>query len=137
MRKNQSATEQVWVVYDGECPICQTYCRHLRLRKLVGELRLVDARTPGPLMDEVTAAGLDVDQGMVLKFKETLYCGADAMYMLTLLSTRAGWFNRVNFAIFGKPVGARVFYPIAKVFRRVLLKWLDVRNIENIKPPKF
>ncbi|MGH8665763.1 MAG: hypothetical protein ACREUX_15990 [Burkholderiales bacterium] len=35
-----------------------------------------------PLMDEITAAGLDIDQGMVLKLRGQMYYGADAIHVL-------------------------------------------------------
>jgi len=33
----------------------------------VGRLVLVDARDGGPVMEEITARGFDIDQGMVVK----------------------------------------------------------------------
>jgi len=131
---NPSAAQQdVWLVYDDQCPVCRTYCQRARIAEAGGRLRLVDARQPGALMDEITAAGLDIDQGMVLKIGDAMYYGADAMHMLALLSTRAGWFNRVSFLFFGTKWGARVFYPIGKAFRNVLLKLLGISYIENLK----
>lgn len=62
-----SAQEVIWLVYDHDCPVCRTYCKYVRIRDTVRRLRLVDARQPGALMDEITAAGLDIDQGMVLR----------------------------------------------------------------------
>lgn len=133
---NSSATqEDLWLVYDDECPVCRTYCKYVRIRDTVGRLHLVDARQPGPLMDEITAAGLDIDQGMVLKFKQVTYYGPDAIHMLSLLSTRTGWFNRLCFVFFGTRWGARVFYPMGKAFRNVLLKLLGISYIGNLKSP--
>ena len=133
MKSSAAAREDIWLVYDDECPVCRTYCRYARLRDTVGRLHLVDARQPGALMDEITAAGLDIDQGMVLKVGQAMYYGADAMHMLALLSTRVGWFNRVSFLFFGTKWGARVFYPIGKAFRNILLKLLGISYIENLK----
>ena len=123
----------VWLVYDGECPVCKTYCKYIRIRDAVGNLQLVDARQPGILMDEITAAGLDIDQGMVLKFKDVIYYGADAIHMLTLLSTPSGIFNRINYYVFSKKIGAKIVYPFGKAFRTLLLKLLGIKYIENLK----
>lgn len=131
--KPPTAAEDVWLVYDDECPVCRTYCRYVRIRETVGTLRLVDARQPGPLMDEVTAAGLDIDQGMVLKFKDAIYYGPDAIHMLSLLGTRVGWFNRLAFRLFGTRTGARVLYPVGKGFRNLLLKLLGISFIGNLQ----
>jgi len=133
--KNSSAQEDVWLVYDDQCPVCRTYCKYVQIRDTVGRLRLVDARQPGELMDEITAAGLDIDQGMVLKLGNALYYGTDAIHMLSLLSTRSGWFNRLCFMFFGTRWGARLFYPIGKAFRNVLLKLLGISYIYNLKQP--
>jgi predicted DCC family thiol-disulfide oxidoreductase YuxK len=133
MKNLLAAQEDVWLVYDDECPICRTYCKYVRIRETVGRLRLVDARQPGPLRDEITAAGLDIDQGMVLKFKKQTYYGADAIHMLSLFSTSSGWFNRLCFLFFGTRWGARVFYPIGRMLRNLVLKLLGISYIGNLK----
>lgn len=123
----------VWLVYDGECPVCNAYCSYARIRDAVGQLHLVDARQPSALMDEITAAGLDIDQGMVVKFEGVMYYGPDAIRMLTLLSTPSGLFNRINYWFFGTPKRAGIFYPAGRAFRNVMLKLLGIRYIENLK----
>ena len=90
----------IFLVYDRQCPMCEYYCTLSRVRESAGRLVLVDARDGGPLMDEITAAGLDIDDGMVLKVGDRLYYGADAIHALSLLGTRSGVFNRVAFWTF-------------------------------------
>jgi predicted DCC family thiol-disulfide oxidoreductase YuxK len=133
MPQNVNTKEDVWLVYDGECPVCKTYCRYIRIREAVGNLHLVDARQPGELMDEITRLGLDIDQGMVLKFKNAIYYGPDAIHMLTLLSTPSGIFNRINYYVFSTKAGSKIFYPLGKAFRTLILKLLGIRYIENLK----
>ena len=125
--------EGVWLVYDGECPVCRTYCSYIRIRQATGQLHLVDARQPGALMDEITAAGLDIDQGMVLKMSGQLYYGADAIHMLTLLSSPSGLFNRFNYYLFSTRLGSRILYPLGKALRNLLLKVLGIHYIDNLK----
>jgi hypothetical protein len=84
-------------------------------------------------MDEITAAGLDIDQGMVVKFNDLIYYGSDAIQVLALLSTPYGIFNRINYLFFGSKIGSRVFYPIGMAFRTVLLKLLGIKYIENLR----
>lgn len=133
MNITHAAPTDAWLVYDGECPVCKTYCKYIRIREAVGNLQLVDARQPSALMDEITAAGLDIDQGMVLKFKDVIYYGPDAIHMLTLLSTPSGIFNRINYYVFSTKLGAKIFYPLGKAFRTLLLKLLRIQYIENLK----
>ena len=137
MKQFDVGNGDVWLVYDGECPVCNAYCRYARIRDAVGRLHLVDARQPGPLMDEITAAGLDIDQGMVVKFNDVMYYGPEAIRVLTLLSTRSGLFNRISHAFFGSTRRAGFFYPLGKAFRNLVLKLLGIGYIENLKavPP--
>jgi predicted DCC family thiol-disulfide oxidoreductase YuxK len=133
MNSYEDARGEAWLVYDGECPVCNAWCLRARIRETVGELHLVDARQPGPLMDEITAAGLDIDQGMVLKFRDVLYYGPDAIRVMTLLGTRAGWFNRLNYWFFATPARAGVWYPLGKAVRTLVLKLCGIRYIENLR----
>lgn len=133
MENQNFDTSDAWLVYDGECPLCNTYCRYVRIRETVGRLHLVDARLPGALMDEITRLGLDIDQGMVLKFKDVIYYGPDAVYVLSQLGTQSGLFNRINYWVFGTRLGSNVFYPLGKAVRNLVLKILGIRYIENLK----
>jgi predicted DCC family thiol-disulfide oxidoreductase YuxK len=128
-----SADTPLLLVYDDQCPVCRTYCRRAQAADDTGRLRLVDARQPGALMDEITAARLDIDQGMVLKVGREMYYGPDAMHMLTVLGAQSGWFNRLARLFFGTRLGARVFYPLGKAFRNALLKLLGIPYIDNLK----
>ena len=122
----------VTLVYDGECPACSNYVRMLRVRDAVGEVRLVDAREDTPIRREITAAGLDIDEGMVLKVGERLYHGADALHAFALLGGRSGALNRLNYRLFRSPALSRALYPIMKGARAVLLKLLGRRRVNNL-----
>ena len=111
------------------------YCRMVRLRESVGELKLIDARDGGSLVDEITARGWDIDQGMVLKLDNELYYGADAIHVLSLISSRSGFFNRVNHWLFKSPTAAKLFYPILRSGRNLLLKILGRTKINNLNVP--
>lgn len=125
----------VVLVYDTECPVCSMYSRMVRLRQSVGELTLVDARKGGKLVEEITALGWDIDEGMVLKIGDDLYHGADAIHALSLLSSRSGIFNRVNFWLFNNRVAAKLFYPLLRAGRNLLLKILRRSKINNLAKP--
>jgi predicted DCC family thiol-disulfide oxidoreductase YuxK len=124
--------ERIFLVYDKLCPACDFYCNLARVRADVGELELVDAREGGPVMAEITAAGLDIDQGMVLKVGGTLYYGSDAIHALSLMSTRAGVFNRVTYRCFKSKTVSRVLYPVLRSIRNLLLKALGKTKINNL-----
>lgn len=121
------------LLYDRECPLCEFYCRRVRVNTATGGLLLVDARVPGELLAQVTAAGLDIDQGMVLKLGEQLYYGADAIAALALISSRSGLFNRVNYWLFRSSRVSRYLYPALRSMRNLLLKILHKHKINNLR----
>ena len=125
----------VYLVYDRQCPLCEYYCTLSRVRESAGELVLVDARDGGPLMDEITAAGLDIDDGMVLKAGDRLYYGADAIHALSLMGTNSGVFNRVAYWTFRSRRVSRVLYPVLRAGRNLLLRLLGRTRINNLGRP--
>lgn len=124
---------EILLVYDRECPVCDVYCRTVRIRELVGTLRLVNARHAGPVMDEITSKGLDIDQGMVLKVENVLYYGSDAIHALSLIGSPSGVFNRANYFIFRSERRSRTLYPVLRFFRNLLLKALRKTKINNLR----
>jgi predicted DCC family thiol-disulfide oxidoreductase YuxK len=124
--------EPILLVYDKQCPACDFYCKLARIRADVGDLKLVDARDGGPVMAEITEAGLDIDQGMVLKVGSQLYYGADAIHALSLMSTRTGIFNRLTYWSFRSQRAAGIFYPALRAMRNLLLKLLGRTKINNL-----
>ena len=125
--------KQILLIYDKECPACHFYCQIVRIRQSVGELVLIDARENPEVLKEVTAKGLDIDQGMVLKMDGQLYYGSDAIHLLALLSGRSGVFNRLNYWLFSSKKVAAILYPILRSCRNVLLKILGKTKINNLK----
>lgn len=123
----------ILLVYDKACPACQFYCQLVRVRQSVGELQLIDARSGHPVMAQISAAGLDIDQGMVLKLGDQLYYAADAIHMLSLISLRAGVFNRFNAWLFSRKSVACSLYPVLRSGRNLLLKLLRRRKVNNLQ----
>lgn len=123
---------KIQLIYDRQCPACNYYVHLVRIRDSLGELDLVDARDNPPVMTEINAAGLDIDQGMVLKVEDCLYYGVDAIHALALLGTRSGVFNRVNCWAFRSSAVSRVLYPLMRAGRNLLLKIRGVHKINNL-----
>ena len=124
---------EVLLVYDEQCPMCDAYCRMVRLRESVGTLKLVDARAGGAPMDEITRRGLDIDQGMVLVVDDVMYYGADAICALSLMSGGSGLFNRLNHWVFRSRTRSRVLYPLVRDMRNLVLKALRRSRINNLQ----
>ena len=126
------SSEDIFLVYDKECPACNNYCRVVQIRKIVGNLKIINARDDSDVMKEITSEGLDIDQGMVLKMGGQLYYGADAIHTLALLSSRSGIFNRFNYWLFKSKMISRVIYPALRYFRNIFLKILGKAKINNL-----
>ncbi len=84
-------------------------------------------------MAEITALGLDIDQGMVVKLNDRIYYGPDAIHVLALLSSRSGFFNRLNYWMFRSRHVSRVLYPVLRNCRNLLLKLLRKTKINNLE----
>ncbi len=122
----------IFLVYDKECPACNIYCDLVSIRESVGNLVLVDARQATSLMEKITAAELDIDQGMVLIVGDRMYYGADAIHALSIMGTRSGVFNRVTYWCFKSKAVSRALYPILRAGRNLLLKILRKTKINNL-----
>lgn len=133
MNDNINDNDRLILVYDKECPMCDAYCRMVRIREAAGQIELYDAREGGPIVEDLTARGLDVDEGMVLIAGDELYYGADAIHALSLLSSRSGFFNRINYHIFKSKRLSKVLYPVLKAGRNLLLKLLGRSRINNLE----
>lgn len=130
---NPMQREDILLVYDRDCPACHAYCQIVRITESVGVLRIVNARESSEVMHEITALGLDIDQGMVLKIGEQLYYGSDAIHMLALIGSRAGIFNRLNYWIFKSKTMSSMLYPLLRFSRALLLKVLGKTKINNLR----
>ena len=125
-------TSKIVLIYDKECPACNHYCQFVRIRESIGELELINARDTSDVMKSITAQGLDIDQGMVLKLDNQLYYGADAIHMLALISSRSGIFNRFNYWLFKSKKRSHLLYPVLRFFRNLLLKALNKTKVNNL-----
>lgn len=123
---------EILVVYDKQCPACDYYCNMVRIRESVGRIVLIDARDAGPIMEEITSKGFDIDQGMVVKVGDQLYYGSDAIHALSLMGTNKGLFNRLAYLSFRSRAVSKILYPVLKACRNLLLKVLGKTKINNL-----
>ncbi len=126
---------EVLLVYDHQCFVCDAYCRKANIRENVGELKRVNAREASPMMDELTAKGLDIDKGLVLKIDNDIYYSSDAVHELSLLSNRGNLFNRLTYWTFRSKRLSHIIYPILRFFHDLLLKILHRAKINNLHLP--
>jgi predicted DCC family thiol-disulfide oxidoreductase YuxK len=127
--------ENVWFIYDGDCPLCLMGATHLRIKQAVGRLYLLNIRETErdhPLIQEINEHHLNLDKGMVIKMGGRLYQGADALHVMALIGSNAGWFNRLNAILFKSERMARFCYPALRAARNLLLRIKGVSQIRNL-----
>ena len=129
----QNSSNNVWFVYDGKCPLCNSAANAFAIKKTVGTLNLVDARTQQdhPVMMEVNHRGLNIDEGMVIKLNDNLYHGADALHIMALIGSNSGIFNRINYLLFRSKLLSKIGYPILKFGRNAILWSKGIRKINQ------
>lgn len=124
--------DQIDLVYDPQCPVCEFYCQRIDVSESSGKLSRIDARKDSPIMNEITTAGLDIDQGMVVKVGTELYYGSEAIHQLALLSSKKGIVNRMAYWVFRHRRAAHILYPVLAAGRNLLLKILRRSRINNL-----
>jgi predicted DCC family thiol-disulfide oxidoreductase YuxK len=117
------------VIYDGECPFCAGYVRLIRLREAIGTVDLVNARERPDLVEELSAHGIDLDEGMVLIWNGETFHGAECIERMALLSTPSGAFNRLNRFIFSRAALAALLYPVLRAGRNFYLRAARISRI--------
>ena len=127
----------VEILYDGACPLCrQAVC----LRDDTDQpFATVDARTASALRDAATAAGIDLDQGFVVRRDGQLYAGTEAAQVLAGVVGQSGWRNRLTRMFFGTRSRTRRLYPLFRAARRAALALTGkplIRNLDQTARPE-
>jgi predicted DCC family thiol-disulfide oxidoreductase YuxK len=125
----------IWFVYDGECPICQMGANFFKVREGLGQLHTVNARSQidHPVMQEINAARMDLDKGMVIKYEGKLYQGDAALHLMAYIGSDSGLFNRINRLLFRSKILSVACYPFMRGARNLALKLKGVDGINNME----
>ena len=123
---------RLYLIYDGDCIMCRSCARAIKLKQSVGQFTTINARVHHPIVDTVNKRGYDLNTGVVVIYKQQYYHGKDAVNMLALLSSRVNWFNKLAAVIFKYKPMTRILYPVFRAVRNCIL-WL--RNVPKISLP--
>lgn len=126
-----SSPDHITIIYDHDCPFCREYTHLMRLKNTIGTVELINARDAPDMVHKLLKQSIDIDKGMVVLYHEDIHHGAEAMHMLALLSSRLGWFNRINYWIFRSPTASRLLYPILRFGRTMVLRIMGVHKIND------
>lgn len=133
MTRQQRPRTAMTLVYDGQCPMCRQFVRLQRLRRDVGDLELIDAREESETRRELSALGIDLNEGFALRIGEHWIHGSDALHRLALMSTGSGLFNRLMARLFASPSRTARLYPWLRACRAALLRLLRRGPIDNLR----
>ena len=124
-------SDRTSIIYDGHCPFCSSYIKLLRLREAIGPVDVIDGRTRPDIVAELNTLEIDIDQGMIVYYRDQIYYGGDALNILSLLSTKSGIWNRMLAAIFAKKSLARMLYPVLRFGRNMTLRLMGQQLINR------
>ena len=128
-----SPPASIQLIYDGDCPMCRTLGKTIKIREAVGRLEIINARESHPILEDIQKKGLDLDEGIVVHYQNKFYHGADALHLLALLSSNYSWFNRLNAFLFRSAFFSKLSYPILKNIRNALLCYKGISKINNLQ----
>jgi predicted DCC family thiol-disulfide oxidoreductase YuxK len=118
------------IMYDGECPVCSSYVKFVRMRKAAGKVELLNMREHPEIVAAMRAKNIEVNEGMIVEVDGALYHGADAVHAMAMMSSPSNVANRINVAIFRHPWLATALYPAMKLGRNTLLKIIGRKMID-------
>jgi predicted DCC family thiol-disulfide oxidoreductase YuxK len=122
--------EPIELIYDGKCPICVPCVEAYALKDDTGALKKIDARENNEaLLDEMEAAGMDINKGLVVRYQGKLHYAAEAMALLAKLGTNKGLLNYINATFFRYKPLATLGYPLLKAVRRLSFIVLNIPMI--------
>lgn len=119
------------IVYDGECPFCSAYVRLVRLKEAAGPVRLIDARRDPEAVSLLRRKGIEIDDTMAVTYGGAIYAGAEAIELLSLLSSDAGFLNRIMARLLRDKRRAKRLYPLLRAGRNLALLLLGRRRIDR------
>ena len=115
---NTEITEHIkgWVLYDGDCPICLAFVRHLATSLARRGFKLAPLQTPWAMNRLGLRPGELPEEMKILTAQGMVYGGADAVIYLA----RSIWW--------AWPIYILGFLPGTKSFMRLGYRWLAHRR---------
>lgn len=106
----------------------------LVLRQRADFFELIDARAGKNQLRQVQGqdlSGLNLDDGFAIVQDGNVYIGSDAAWLLASLGHPSNWRFRAFRALTRTPDRSRIFYPILRTARNLLLRVLGRKKINS------
>jgi predicted DCC family thiol-disulfide oxidoreductase YuxK len=117
---NAHAESGAKLLYDGECPICNSLACSLKQDN--PGLEIIDARHASAEPTSAETRGLDLNEGMAMIVDGRHYYSVDALaYIARFLQAKglAGWLMRL---LFRHKRATQTLYPVLVLLRKLLLR---------------
>jgi predicted DCC family thiol-disulfide oxidoreductase YuxK len=118
-----------YLLYDGECPVCQNFIAMTQLRAVRPDIEICDARKEPELVALVRSRGIEINDAMYLKLGDTALHGAAAMALISRLSAPNSWLTSWLLGVVARDRVITPMYPVLVVGRKALLFLLGRHRI--------
>ena len=131
LTKNYKGTcmSDITIYYDGDCPFCKSYITIVNIKKKY-TVELKNARSYMDEINELEANGFFIEDGILMKFKEEIFQGADALRKIDTINKNSSLKAALYGLIINLPMFKKIIYPIVKLLRILTLKLLGVKRIK-------
>ena len=126
-----SAEPSCTVLYDGECPACARYIAASGLAER-SDVKLLDARHEPELVAKLSAAGVSIDDTMVVSVNGAEHYRSDATRAIAELAKPKTADARFVLWFVGQAPWSRPLYPVLSFLRRMLLRALGRPLIQTV-----
>ena len=94
---DESDTNRLFIVYDGDCPFCANFVKLYSIRKKVtGNVELINARERPVLVRDFRSRGMEINEGMIVMWRGHNYFGVEGMHLLAILGDERGIVRRAE-----------------------------------------
>lgn len=119
IKKNGNA-----LYYDGGCPVCNYYVEFSAIKDQYPDISLINGRDNDEVLSIFRKYNFNLNDGMLLIFSNRIYYAEDCVHMLTNLSRKKNVIYYINKIFFSSVIGSKIFYPVFKMGRKILLSLL-------------
>ena len=113
-----------FVLYDGECPVCDAYISLAQLRKLRPDLQILDARHEPALVAALRQDGFDINESILVCLGSQVYSGGAATRLISQLGSGNPFMRRTALYAIGGAPWSNALYPWLRAARNGLLRVL-------------
>lgn len=124
-----SMSDDLVIIYDGDCPFCSSYVKLLRLKSRFKSISIINARDGGGYVEDALNIGLNLDDGMAIKYQDAWIHGDECIHFLAIAAERENVPNIILSWLFASKSRSRALYPFLRWGRNITLKILGRKKL--------